>query len=77
MEILSNGMLSCGSTKGFLAICNPTNGLIMKILEGHDSCIESLYLLNDDILVSYSCNGEIKIWNTDTGELKKKITPTF
>ncbi len=76
IALLSNGMIACGGAKGSLIICNPNSGLIKSELEGHDSCIESLYVLNDDSLVSYS-NGKIKMWNSNTGQLKREIDADF
>jgi len=72
MAVLNNGLLVCSGSKGLLAICNLITGRIEKKLEGHDSRVNSLSVLKDNRIVTYSV-GIIKIWNSSTGKLIKNI----
>ena len=77
MALLKNGMLACGGYDGSLKICDPTTGIIVNELKGHESSIVSLRTLSDGSIVSYSNNGKIKIWNSQNGELEANASADF
>lgn len=46
-------------------------------LTGHTSAITALAVLQDGITLASTAENEIRIWNTNSGELTKTITGTF
>jgi WD40 repeat protein len=48
-------------------------GKCKKVIEGHEETINSLLLLSNNILVSSSLNGEIKLWDLRTYECIKSL----
>jgi WD40 repeat protein len=62
----ANKILISGSGDKTIKLWNVENGNCLSILEGHESNIECLQTISDDVIASGSMDQSIKIWNIKT-----------
>jgi WD40 repeat protein len=73
IKLLSNGLIACGLERN-INIYEYSTGKLTKTLSGHSSVINSLELLNDQLMASGSWDNQVFIWDLSTYSIKYTLS---
>jgi WD40 repeat protein len=76
VKTLPNGLIACGLASSYnnLIIYNFSTGEIVNSLNGHNDSVESLEVLNEQIIASGSLDEKVIIWDLKTNLSKLSFT---